>query len=200
MKYENTEQLIKESDEITQRYKPLTKDQYQVIYSKLRYLSILTDCSCVVFIISFFINFSAGVAIIFSLLFTGKLAYPINTVLFYLFISILISVVSYFLFRKLNELLLGKLNKEGLTSLVRGKSFREVGFNIYGDLNFICERNEIFKRKIKEILEKRNGCIYVFDYMQLEMDKYLLLYDYIEAGNRKLNNKDNLLKFIKEST
>lgn len=200
MKYENTEQLIKESDEITQRYKPLTKDQYQVIYSKLRYLSILTDCSCVVFIISFFINCSAGVAIIFSLLFTGKLAYPINTVLFYLFISILISVVSYFLFRKLNELLLGKLNKEGLTSLVRGKSFREVDFKIYGDLNFICERNEIFKRKIKEILEKRNGYIYVFDYMQLEMDKYLFLYDYIEDGYRKLNNKDNLLKFIKEST
>ncbi|MDV7585692.1 hypothetical protein R4575_18125 [Acinetobacter baumannii] len=200
MKYENTEQLIKESDEITQRYKPLTKAEYQVIYSKLRYLGILTDCSCAVFIISFIINCSAGIAFLVCLLFSGKLAYPISTILFYLFLSILISVVSYILFRNYNKLLLSKLYKEGLTHLERGRSFREVDFKIYGDLNFICERNEIFKRKIKEILEKRNGCIYVFDYMQLEMDKYLLLYDYIEDGYRKLNNKNNLLKFIKEST
>jgi len=200
MKYENTEQLIKESEEITQRYKPLTKDEYQVIYSKLRYLRIFTDISCGIFLISFLINIGSGVAIIFCLLFTGKLAYPISTVLGYLFISISISVVTYFLFVKYNKLLSAKLCEDGLTHLVRGRSFREVDFNIYGDLNFICERNEIFKRKIKEILEKRGGCIYVFDYMQLEMDKYLLLYDYIEDGYRKLNNKDNLLKFIKESS
>lgn len=169
-------QTIEILDNRISNYRPISKEQYQSVFSNFDFI---TNVIIHAFILSQFLFCFYGFFLCWNFSFNLR----INFLVAFTFSSIMILSIRI-LYKYLSKRNSRFLNEQNLNFISATFSFNEISEIDYLTLKEIIDRNEIVKLKVKEIMEFRNGSITCFDFQQLLIPEYVKSYQF---SNNEIN-------------